>query len=84
MKPFGYDVFEPKEATFDSPTSGPVPPDYVLGPGDSVRVQLFGNVNGIYEYEVSRDGVLNLPEIGPVTVAGLSFSEFRKDLNKRG
>ena len=60
-----------------------MPPDYVLGPGDSVRVQLFGNVNGIYEYEVSRDGILNLPEIGPVTVAGLPFSEFRADLNKR-
>ena len=59
-----------------------MPPDYVLGPGDSIRVQLFGNVNGIYEYEVSREGVLHLPEIGPVTVAGLSFSEFRTDLNK--
>ena len=67
----------------DAPSSGPVPPDYVLGPGDSVRVQLFGNVNGTYEHEVSRDGVLNLPEIGPVTVAGLSFSELRNDINGR-
>ena len=83
LEPFGYDVFEPRDTSFDAPMSGPVPPDYVLGPGDSVRVQLFGNVNGIYEYEVARDGVLNLPEIGPVTVAGLPFSEFRKDLNKR-
>jgi protein involved in polysaccharide export with SLBB domain len=83
LEPFGYDVFEPKRTTFDAPSTGPVPPDYVLGPGDTVRVQLFGNVNGIYEYEVSRDGILNLPEIGPVTVAGLPFSEFRADLNKR-
>ena len=83
LEPFGYSVFEPKVTTFDPPTTGPVPPDYVLGPGDSVRVQLFGNVNGIYEYEVSRDGILNLPELGPVTVAGIPFSEFRADLNKR-
>ncbi len=83
LRPFGYNVFQPRETSFDAPTSGPVPPDYVLGPGDSVRVQLFGNVNGIYEYEVSRDGVLNLPEIGPVTVAGIPCSEFRADLNKR-
>ena len=83
LEPFGYDVFEPRDTTFDAPASGPVPQDYVLGPGDTVRVQLFGNVNGVYEYEVSRDGVLNLPEIGPVTVAGLPFSEFRKDLNER-
>jgi protein involved in polysaccharide export with SLBB domain len=46
-------------------------------------VQLFGNVNGIYEFEVSRDGILNLPELGPITVAGLPFSEFRQDLNRR-
>jgi protein involved in polysaccharide export with SLBB domain len=83
LEPFGYDVFEPKGTTFDAPSTGPVPPDYVLGPGDTVRVQLFGNVNGIYEYEVSRDGILNLPEIGPVTVVGLPFSEFRADLNER-
>lgn len=83
LEPFGYEVFEAPAGGFEPVTSGPVPPDYVLGPGDSVRVQLFGNVNGIYEFEVSRDGVLNLPELGPITVAGLPFSEFRKDLNQR-
>ena len=85
LEPFGYDVFEPNEATMTmaAPSSGPVPPDYVLGPGDSVRVQLFGNVNGVYEHEVSRDGVLNLPEIGPITVAGMRFSDLRNDLHNR-
>ncbi len=83
LEPFGYDVFAPHDSSFDSPSSGPVPADYVLGPGDSVRVQLFGSANGIYEHEVARDGVLNLPEIGPVTVAGIPFSEFRADLQAR-
>jgi len=83
LEPFGYDIFEPRVGAMQSPASGPVPQDYVLGPGDTVRVQLFGNVNGIYEFEVSRDGVLNLPEIGPVTVAGIPFSEFRQDLHER-
>ena len=83
LQPFGYDIFEPHEASFDPPMTGPVPPDYVLGTGDTVRVQLFGNVNGIYEFDVTRDGILNLPEIGPVTVTGLPFSEFRADINRR-
>jgi len=83
LQPFGYDLFSERESDFQAPNSGPVPPDYVLGPGDTVQVQLFGNVNGTYEYEVSRDGVLNLPEIGPVTVAGIPFSEFRKGLHER-
>jgi hypothetical protein len=67
-KPFGYDLFESNEAGFDPPMTGPVPPDYVLGPGDTLRVQFFGNVNAIYEYDVTRDGILNLPELGPVNV----------------
>lgn len=83
LEPFGYAVFESLGAGFEPVTAGPVPPDYVLGPGDSIRVQLFGNINGIYEFEVTRDGILNLPELGPVTVAGLPFSEFRTDLNQR-
>ena len=83
LEPFGYDVFEDNAIGITPVTSGPVPPDYVLGPGDSVRVQLFGNVDGIYEFEVTRDGILNLPELGPITVAGLPFSEFRADLNER-
>jgi hypothetical protein len=77
LEPFGYDVFdEPESGRFLPVTSGPVPPDYVLGPGDTIRVQLFGNVNGIYEFEVTRDGILNLPELGPITVAGLPRFEY--------
>ena len=83
LKLFGQELFASNELGFDPPMAGPVPPDYVLGPGDSIRVQMYGNVNGIYEFEVSRDGVLSLPEIGPVTVSGLPFSEFRKDLKDR-
>lgn len=83
LEPFGYEIFESDLTSFDPTMTGPVPPDYVLGPGDMVRVQLFGNVNGIYEFDVTRDGILNLPEIGPVTVAGLPFSEFRADVNRR-
>ncbi len=82
LQPFGYDVFE-QGGGLEAPSAGPVPSDYILGPGDSVRVQLFGNVNGIYDHEVTRDGILNLPEIGPVNVAGIRFSEFRKDLEER-
>ena len=83
LKLFGYDLFQNNEVGFDPPMAGPVPPDYILGPGDSVRVQLFGNINGVYEFEIDRDGTLTLPELGPVTVSGLTFSEFRADLRSR-
>jgi protein involved in polysaccharide export with SLBB domain len=83
LEPFGYDLFDADDNRFEPVMTGPVPADYVLGPGDSVRVQLFGAQNGIYEFEVTRDGILTLPELGPIPVAGLPFSEFRQDLNRR-
>ncbi len=83
LRSFGYDLFDSNEAGFDPPMTGPVPADYVLGPGDTVRVQLFGNVNSTYEYDVSRDGILNLPELGPINVTGIQFSEFRTDITRR-
>lgn len=83
LEPFGYDIFEATDADFDPALSGPVPADFVLGTGDIVRVQLYGNVNNSYELEVTRDGTLNLPELGPMTVSGLRFSEFRNDIEQR-
>ena len=83
LKPFGYEVFNPDNSILqDEANNGPAPSNYVLGPGDLIRVQLFGNVNDIYEYEVSRDGSFSLPEIGPLIVAGLTFQELRAELNK--
>lgn len=83
LEPYGYEVFEPSDSGFEPVTTGPVPPDYVLGPGDTVRIQFFGNVNRTEDLEVSRDGELNLPELGPMSVAGQQFSAFREDLNRR-
>jgi len=84
LEPFGYDLFDAKDGgRFEAVTAGPVPPNYVLGPGDTVRVQLYGNVDGIYESEVTRDGILNVPQLGPITVAGLSFAELGRDMNRR-
>ncbi len=80
---FGYELFEPHEVSFDPPMSGPVPPDYVLGTGDTVRIQLYGKDNQVHELDVTRDGHLNLPEVGPVIVAGLPFSEVREEIRQR-
>ena len=80
---FGYDLFAGVPTTFAPATDIPMDADYIVGPGDTVRVQLFGNVNSVYEYDVSRDGILNLPELGPVNVTGIRFSEFRDDIRRR-
>ena len=58
---------------FQPSTDIPVPVDYVIGPGDSVNIQLFGNQNQDYRFTVSRDGTITFPEIGPVNVSGLTL-----------
>ena len=42
----------------------PIPPDYVLGPKDNVKIILYGNKNATYDLRVTRDGEIFFPEIG--------------------
>ena len=83
LKRFGYDLFRNARTTFAPATDVPVPVDYVIGPGDNINLQLFGNRNAEYELVVDRDGVINFPEIGPVSVAGLSFESLRREVALR-
>jgi protein involved in polysaccharide export with SLBB domain len=83
LKPFGYDLFERPRSAFAPAFDTPVPVGYVVGPGDTVNVQLFGNANQEYFLAVNRDGTINFPEIGPVNVTGLSFERMRDTLNER-
>jgi polysaccharide biosynthesis/export protein len=83
LEPFGYELFEGAPVTFAPATDVPVPADYVVGPGDEVRVQLFGNESAIHHLVVNRDGSLNFPRIGPIVVAGMGFREMRELLERR-
>ena len=80
---FGYDLFEGAPNSFAPATDIPVPADYVIGPGDTIVVQLFGKDNEEYSLPVNRDGRINFPEFGPIPVTGLKFSDLRADLEKR-
>ncbi len=53
----------------------PVPPDYVVGPGDELRIRIWGQVSFQVNLSVDRSGEIYLPQIGQVHVAGLTFSE---------
>jgi len=83
LEPFGYFLFKGAPVTFAPATDVPVPPDYVVGPGDQVRVQLFGKENVLHTLVVNRDGSLNFPQLGPVVVAGMGFQEMREMLQRR-
>ena len=75
LRPFGYNLFAGSPSTFAPATDIPVPANYVVGPGDTVILQLYGQLNVRYELAVSREGIIQFPEIGPLNVSGLSFEE---------
>jgi len=80
---FGSEVFE--NGTRDPqliPMDLPVGPDYVVGPGDGLSIDLWGGVSQRLFRTVDREGRVSLPEIGPVLVSGKSLSEVQQELQK--
>ena len=78
---FGYALFTDAPSTFAPATDIPVPSKYILGPGDTVVVQLYGKDNASHSLMVNREGAILFPEIGPINVAGLSFADLKSHLS---
>ena len=83
VRPFGYELFSGVPNTFAPATDIPVPGDYVIGPGDNIRIQLFGNQNETFTLLVSRDGTVNFPKLGPISTNGLRFDELQSMIEGR-
>lgn len=84
LKPFGYDFF--KEAAVRVVTERkdiPVPAKYIVGPGDEVKILLWGRVNAQYNLTVDRNGSITIPQIGPQYVAGMTFEQMSTHLIKQ-
>lgn len=80
LKQFGYDVFNTPITTFAPVTNVPVGPDYVIGPGDSFTVTLWGRVDAQHILRVDRSGQIVLPEVGALRVWGMKFGELESYL----
>jgi protein involved in polysaccharide export with SLBB domain len=82
---FGYDLFRQPPSTFapvEKVEKVPVGPDYVLGPGDEIRINVWGRIEGQWNVVVDRDGTINLPKVGTIGVTGLTFKELREMLRR--
>ncbi|AOE50171.1 polysaccharide biosynthesis/export family protein [Kangiella sediminilitoris] len=83
LEKFGYDLFSGAPTTFTPVSNIPVPSNYIVGPGDTVKVQLYGKENNSYELTIERDGSIQFPQLGPINVAGLSYNELKESLSQR-
>ncbi|AWL11203.1 Polysialic acid transport protein KpsD [Saliniradius amylolyticus] len=80
LKLYGAQLFSGEPSTFTPMINAPVPAHYIVGPGDTVNLQLYGKENQEYQLPVNRDGTVKIPQIGPLSVAGMSFSEVKQFL----
>jgi protein involved in polysaccharide export with SLBB domain len=84
LKPFGYEFFRDAAVRVITDRKDlPVPMKYVVGPGDEVRIALWGRINASYNLTIDRDGKITIPSIGPLSVAGMTFDEMSQYLIKQ-
>lgn len=64
------------------PTAGSIsleepidPATYILGPGDKVELSIWGNIEIIQVLTVGPDGVISVPSIGIIPVAGITLNQ---------
>jgi len=84
LLPFGFDFFNQSAVRVTTDRQDiPVPLKYVIGPGDEVKLLLWGRVNAQYNLTVDRDGKITIPQIGPLFVAGTTFEDMSKQIIKQ-
>lgn len=76
LQRFGASIFRTSTGNgSDLPMDMPVGPDYVIGPGDGLKIELWGGIAEALERVIDREGKVALPEVGTVQVAGLTMGE---------
>jgi polysaccharide export outer membrane protein len=80
---FGYNFFSTQVSTFAPVGNVPVGDNYVIGPGDEIDILLWGRVNTVLNPTVDREGMIQVSELGPIQVAGLTFAQAKKLIESR-
>ena len=69
LKHFGHELFLQGRTGFLTTNRLPVGPDYMLGPGDELKVRVWGKVEGAWNLTIERDGTVRMPKVGVVALA---------------
>ncbi len=73
-KVFGRDIFNNKSLTFEPQMNIATPQNYIIGPGDQVIIDVYGDTQKTEQLEVSPDGDVVVPDFGPIRVSGLNVT----------
>ena len=80
---FGSEVFADSSRSLEAiPMDLPAGPDYVVGPGDGLEIDLWGGVSQRLERIVDREGRVTIPEAGPILVSGKSLADVQDSMQR--
>jgi protein involved in polysaccharide export with SLBB domain len=83
LERFGLEVFRNQSDDSDAiPMDLPVGPEYVVGPGDTLAIDVWGGVSQRMFRTVDRSGRVSLPEAGPVLVSGRTLGEVQENVQQ--
>lgn len=74
---FGAKLFAGSSMSFEPSFNIPTPQDYIFGPGDEIRIDVWGAAEAEYTLVVEPSGNIRIPRVGPVRVAGLPYDEVK-------
>lgn len=83
LRYFGYEFFSNTPTSFAQVDYIPTPQNYILGPGDNIKIALFGTTNKQFSLEISTEGEIYFPDMGPILVSGMSFVDMKNDIQNR-
>ena len=83
LERFGDRFFKTYQSTFLPINEPNVNNEYVLDSGDIITLQLVGRENEIEDLRINRDGSINIPSVGNVLIAGLTYSQAVDIIQKR-
>ena len=83
LERFGMDIFANAPSTFTPTMDIAIPEHYILGVGDQLSIQIYGKENSEHVLPITREGTILIPDVGPVKIAGLAFTEMKSFVSER-
>ena len=79
LAPYGSNLFG-RGGRFAAADAVPTAGTYVIGPGDNINIKTWGSVDLNLNLQVNKEGMITIPSVGPVRVAGLPFAALKQHL----
>jgi protein involved in polysaccharide export with SLBB domain len=80
---FGYNLFNNENLTFEPSVNIPTPINYVIGISDEILINVWGASQQTYQLVVDQNGAIQVMDLGPIHINGMSFEKAKKLIKKR-